>query len=192
VVDRELLEEALGARDRLLELQHERELAQVGYQHAIRRLHASGASLREIADALGVSYQRVHQIVDPSTGKGALKSSRIASACSFCGVDGAHAGRIIAGPGVFICDRCIELAVEVLGDGRAHSSDRTPLVSVPAGAGRARCGFCGRRRGAVDAMAEAPTRPQAGTLRGRRPGVRVCAACVGLCREILAQELSPA
>ena len=42
-VDRELLATTLRARDRLVELQHESELAQVSYQHAIRRLHAAGA-----------------------------------------------------------------------------------------------------------------------------------------------------
>jgi hypothetical protein len=191
-IDGDLLATALRARDRLIELQHERELAQVSYQHAVRHLHASGASLREIAEALGISYQRVHQIVDLSTGKGALKQSRIRSTCSFCGVDGAHAGFVVAGPGIFICDRCVALAAGVLGDGEARSGEHPSLVGVPAAEARARCGFCGRRRAAGDAMAEAPTRPHAGKLRGRRPGVRICAACVDLCQEILAEELGAA
>jgi len=187
-LDQDLLADALRARDDLIALQHEAELAQVGYQHAIRCLHASGASLREIADALGVSYQRVHQIVDVSTGKGALKQSRIQSACSFCGLDSAHARRIIAGPGMFICDRCVELAGEVLTDGAPHSNARASLVCLGGADGKARCGFCGRRRAQADAMVEAPTRPQAGKLRGRRAGVRICAACLELCREIVAEE----
>jgi hypothetical protein len=191
-VDRELLATALRERDRLIELQHESELAQVGYQHAIRRLHAAGASLREIADALGISYQRVHQIVDLSTGKGALKRSGIESACSFCGIDGAHANRVVAGPGIFICDGCVQLATEALGAGEGRRSERTSLVCLPAADGRARCGFCGRRRSGADAMAEAPARPKAGKLRGRRAGVRICAACVELCREIVAEEVSRA
>lgn len=33
------------------------------YHHAIRKLYMSGVPLRQIADALGVSHQRVHQIV---------------------------------------------------------------------------------------------------------------------------------
>jgi hypothetical protein len=191
-VDPELLATTLRARDRLVELQHESELAQVGYQHAIRRLHAAGASLREIADVLGISYQRVHQIVDLSTGKGALKRSGIRSACSFCGVDGGHASRIVAGPGIFICDGCVQLATEVLEARAGRRSDRASLVCLAATDGRARCGFCGRRRSDADAMAEAPSRPRSGKLRGRRPGVRICAACVELCREIVAEELSRA
>jgi hypothetical protein len=127
-------------------------------------------------------------LTDLATGKGALKPSRIESACSFCGIDAAHASRVIAGPGIFICDRCVELAAEVIRDGDARSNERTSLVCLPAAEGRARCGFCGGRRADVEAMAEAPTPPRAGKLRGRRQGVRICAACVELCGEILAEE----
>ncbi len=62
------LEEAAGARDALLDLQHKTEIARVDYHHLIRRLHADGGSLREIAEALGLSHQRVHQIVEPVDG----------------------------------------------------------------------------------------------------------------------------
>jgi DNA-binding CsgD family transcriptional regulator len=72
-LDKDTLVQAEQARDRLLELQHSAEVARVDYHHAIRRLHAAGGSLREIADALGLSHQRVHQIVEPvdgSSGRG--------------------------------------------------------------------------------------------------------------------------
>ena len=62
-LDEKILEEAKELREKLLDLQHEEERARVDYQHAIRRLHAKGGSLREIADELGLSHQRVHQIV---------------------------------------------------------------------------------------------------------------------------------
>jgi len=42
--------------------------ARIDLHHAIRRLHAAGGSLREIAEALGLSHQRVHQIVDTEEG----------------------------------------------------------------------------------------------------------------------------
>lgn len=63
VPDEKLLGEARELRDKLLDLQHEEERTRADYQHAIRRLHAKGGSLREIADELGLSHQRVHQIV---------------------------------------------------------------------------------------------------------------------------------
>ena len=62
-LDEKILDEAKDLREKLLDLQHQEERARVDYQHAIRRLHAKGGSLREIADELGLSHQRVHQIV---------------------------------------------------------------------------------------------------------------------------------
>jgi len=189
-VDDELLADARLAHDRLIDLQHESELAQVDYQHAIRRVHASGASLREVANALGVSYQRVHQIVDVSTGKGALKQRQLQAACSFCGLDSADAQRLVAGPGIYICGRCVERAGQVLTEAHTRTSDRGALVCVTPADGKARCGFCGKRRAHTDGMLEAPTRPQVGKLRGRRPGVRICTACLRLCQEIVTHEHS--
>lgn len=66
-VDDEILHEAKEARDRLIAAQHEVDAARSDYHHAIRRLCAAGGSMREIAEALGLSHQRVHQIVDEGT-----------------------------------------------------------------------------------------------------------------------------
>jgi hypothetical protein len=63
-LDPELLRDATNARNRLVEIQHDLDRARGDYHHAIRRLHASGGTLREIAEALGLSHQRVHQIVE--------------------------------------------------------------------------------------------------------------------------------
>lgn len=66
-LNEETLTQARTARDRLLELQHESERAQADFRDAVRRLHAAGGSMREIGDGLGMSHQRVHQIVDAVT-----------------------------------------------------------------------------------------------------------------------------
>ncbi len=63
-LDDELLREARASRDRLVEVQHEAERARAHHHHAVRRLHAGGGSMREIAESLGLSHQRIHQIVD--------------------------------------------------------------------------------------------------------------------------------
>jgi len=63
-VDEILLSETMTARDRFIEAQHGTDTACAEYHHAIRRLHAAGGSMREIARALGLSHQRVHQIID--------------------------------------------------------------------------------------------------------------------------------
>ena len=63
-LDPALLGEARTSRDRLLGLQHDLERARADYNDLVRRLHAAGGSLREIAENLGLSHQRVHQIVE--------------------------------------------------------------------------------------------------------------------------------
>jgi hypothetical protein len=190
-LDQELLRQARQARDRAFDLQHEADQAQVGYQHAIRRLHGAGASLREIAEALGLSYQRVHQIVDPGSGKGAVKKCQADRACSFCGAAQRHVRRLVAGPGVFICERCVDLADEVVAEDEMRSNRWTRLA--PEREPEARCSFCGKRRQDVTWMVVAPDRPAVGKfgrkrLARRNPGVRECSECLDLCHEIMAEQ----
>ena len=63
--------------------------------------------------------------------------------CSFCGKDSSEVERMIAGPGVYICNECIELCNDVLcdeppmprGEKRSHSSPRkaaaAPQQEIP-------------------------------------------------------------
>jgi hypothetical protein len=55
-------------RQRLVDLESQTAHARVDYHHAIKKLHAAGGSLREIAEALELSHQRVHQIVEEPVG----------------------------------------------------------------------------------------------------------------------------
>jgi Clp amino terminal domain, pathogenicity island component len=63
-LDEQVLAEAREVRQRLVDLESQTAHARVDYHHAIKRLHAAGGSLREIAEALELSHQRVHQIVE--------------------------------------------------------------------------------------------------------------------------------
>ena len=63
-LDLELVREAERAKEQLAVSQHAAYRAKVDYHQAIRRLHAAGGSLREIAEALRMSHQRVHQIIE--------------------------------------------------------------------------------------------------------------------------------
>jgi len=63
-LDEQILAEARDVRQRLVDLESQTAHARVDYHHAIKKLHAAGGSLREIADVLDLSHQRVHQIVD--------------------------------------------------------------------------------------------------------------------------------
>jgi hypothetical protein len=50
--------------------------------------------------------------------------------CSFCGKSRDSVRRLIAGPGVYICDRCVDLCVDVL-DGGGRGPSRTARLSEP-------------------------------------------------------------
>jgi ClpA/ClpB-like protein len=63
-LDEQVLAEAREVRQRLVDLESQTAHARVDYHHAIKKLHAAGGSLREIAEALELSHQRVHQIVE--------------------------------------------------------------------------------------------------------------------------------
>jgi hypothetical protein len=63
-LDEKVLAEAKDVRARLVELETQTAHTRVDYHHAIKKLHAAGGSLREIAEALELSHQRVHQIVE--------------------------------------------------------------------------------------------------------------------------------
>jgi hypothetical protein len=67
-LDEQILVEAREVRQRLVDLESQTAHARVDYHHAIKKLHAEGGSLREIADALELSHQRVHQIVEGPAG----------------------------------------------------------------------------------------------------------------------------
>jgi ATP-dependent protease Clp ATPase subunit len=79
--------------------------------------------------------------------------------CSFCGRSRTQCAKLIAGPGVYICDGCVALA-------------RTwPAAADP---GRV-CSFCGGSAPRQDPLAVQRTNT-------------VCAACLDLCDEIIAEE----
>ncbi|MGH2704197.1 MAG: ClpX C4-type zinc finger protein [Actinomycetota bacterium] len=189
-IDPRLTQEAREARRELIDLEYEAERARLRFQHAVRRMHAGGGSLREIAEALGVSHQRVHQIVDGGAGKTALKPSRPQQCCSFCGRSRAESLTLVAGPGVFICNRCVGAATNV--SQHAAGDAEVRLARIPDHA-RDRCSFCGKRRRQVETMVGSPGTPRGGTLRQKYPGagIRVCSDCLGLCREIVDEAAAP-
>jgi hypothetical protein len=99
--------------------------------------------------------------------------------CSFCGNHQKLVRKLIAGPGVYICDVCVGRVRSVIagqGDGLATTPIAT-IQQVSAEARETRCSFCGKRRHQVTAMAST------GDTR------IICDECLGLCEEILREEL---
>src|SRR5262249_49402233 len=63
-LDADLLNQAKTAEARVIDAEQAAEIARAEFHGTVRRLQLAGASLREIAEALGLSHQRVHQIVE--------------------------------------------------------------------------------------------------------------------------------
>jgi ClpX C4-type zinc finger len=187
-VDTELLDAARAAEGRLIDAERAADIARADFHHAVRRLQLAGGSLREIAEALGLSHQRVHQIVEGAGGarpwrRGKAEPGTIEPGtrlkCSFCGLHQKQVRKLIAGPGVYICNECIEKADRVIATGEVTA---TPLSAMkPVGedkdAASVKCSFCGKRRHQVSGLAAA-TR------------VAICTECLALCREIITEELA--
>jgi ClpX C4-type zinc finger len=150
-----LLLQARDASDRLARSQQAMDDARTDYHLAIRRLHLAGGSLRDIAEALEVSYQRVHQIIQGTGGMPDWRRRKAADlACSFCGVSQADAAKLVAGQEVAICDRCV---------GVAGQSIAASAVST------GECSFCGASSGALVAGVAG----------------RICVSCVDFCDEVI-------
>jgi hypothetical protein len=188
-MDEELLAAARQAQEQLVEADHAAEVAKAQFHRAVRRLHLSGASLRELATALNLSHQRVHQIVEAAGGGrrwGGRRRLPSGLACSFCGRPQRRTPRLVAGPGVYICEECIETAETVIRSGQATETAPGRLYSVPDNAAQRRCSFCGRHRPRVTGLASSVGNP-AGKL---ADDAAICAECLALCREIHSEHLA--
>ncbi len=184
-IDPELLTAAKAAEGRMVDAERSADLARADFRHAVRRLHLAGGSLREIADALNLSHQRVHQIIGEAGGtrpwlsaarRGKVKGAALL-ACSFCGKSRPQVRKLIAGPGVYICDQCISKADQVIATGGVAATPLSAVKSIGEDITTVKCSFCGKRRYQVSGLAAAAR-------------AAICAECLALCHEITAEELA--
>ncbi len=126
-------------------------------EHLLLGLAREGGGLgaRILAD-LGVGYQHFRGRVD-----------RVALVCSFCGRSGLDVAHLVAGPGVYICERCTEAA--------SRLDARAPLSLVPENR-PASCSFCGKQRAEVERL-----------ISGGSEAV-ICEDCLVICREIQEEQ----
>ncbi len=180
-IDAELLEQARAAEERVIDAEHNAEVARADFHRAIRRLQLAGASLREIAVALGLSHQRVHQIVEAAGGSRRWRKGRGDAGdprcCSFCGRAQRKVKKLVAGPGAYICELCIPVVDGVLATGSAATTLTATIEPVGDDARTERCSFCGKRRHEVTGLASTGA-------------TRICAECLRLCLEILDERLA--
>jgi hypothetical protein len=182
-VDHNLLAEASAASSRVTELEDQLEGARADYRRSVRRLHLAGASMREVAEALGISHQRIHQIIEDGGVRRWRRRRRQEPPdqrlCSFCGREQRQVRKLVAGPGVYICDPCIMAAVGVRTSGRPT---KDPTLQPVPGRSELVCSFCGKARIQVQALVSALAHE------GHDPST-ICDECLGLCGEILSGEL---
>ncbi len=191
-LDRELVREAERAKEELAVAQHAAYRAKVGYHQAIRRLHAAGGSLREIAEAFRLSHQRVHQIINEvAEAAQRRRESQVLSGpvrpCSFYGRPRDVCAKLIVGPEVFICDRCVMQATR-LAAGSAVEGQAEASLRLEASGSEAKCSFCGLEAPKARHLVASGLAVAAGKF-GDLP--RICDKCRDLGLEILA-EPSPA
>ena len=193
-LDPELVREAERAKEQVAVAQHAAYRAKVDYHQAIRRLHAAGGSLREVAEALRLSQQRVHQIIEEAaepTRRRWRREPQLLSGpvgpCWFCGRPRDVCARLIAEPGVFICDRCVIQATRLAAGSAVEGQAEGSMRLEPSGP-QARCSFCNWETRKVRYLVASGLPVSAGKF-GDLP--RICDRCPDLCLEILA-ETSPA
>ena len=93
--------------------------------------------------------------------------------------------RLIAGPGVYICDGCIDLTVEVITSGRTEHTAFGAIDNVPEEQSGVRCNFCGKDRAQVERVAMMPDV----TVQRTSSSAAICSECLVLCGEIITEEL---
>jgi hypothetical protein len=191
-LDQGLVREAERAKEQLAVAQHATYRARVDYHQAIRRLHAAGGSLREIAEALRMSHQRVHQIINQAAeATRRRRESQVLSGpvgpCSFCGRPRDVCAKLIVGPEVFICDRCVMQATRLAAGSAVEGQAEGSLRLEPPGS-QAKCSFCGLEARQMRHLVASALAVPAGKF-GEPP--RICDRCRDLGLEILA-EPSPA
>ena len=171
MLDPRLCEQARDAAAQLLEAERQVLMVRTDYHTAIRRLHLAGGSLREIAEALSLSHQRVQQIVEGAGGSWWTRVWRTRNVtadlvCTWCDRPQSEVSKLIAGPNVFICESCIE-ACE-----RAMQGASGPGLTRAAMGAKRRCAFCRKRSGPARVVVVGAA-------------ADVCEACLGVCRQIL-------
>jgi ClpX C4-type zinc finger len=189
-MDETLLAEARQAQERLIDAERDADVARAEFHRAVRRLHLHGASLRELASGLGLSHQRVHQIVESAGGsrrwmrRDRVRPDPTRLLCTFCGKNQKQVTKLIAGPSVYICDGCVDLAKVVLSDGQPVSTEIAELTAGPVDEPRTQCSFCGKRRDQVAGLVVGSVQTE------RKAPAAICTECLDLCVEIVAEELA--
>jgi ClpX C4-type zinc finger len=170
-LDPRLITQAREAGARLTKAEREVLLARADYHTFVRRLHLSGGSLREIAQALDLSHQRVQQMVESAGGSWwqrlRSRATKRDAVCTFCERPPSEVSKLLAGPNVYICGDCVTAGEEAVA---VRTLVRGMSIAKPNS--RVKCSFCGKPRGATRSVVVSNT-------------ANVCNECLGVCRQFM-------
>lgn len=173
IMKNRLLRECETARKELRRCEKAVVGARAAFEESLRRLYVAGASTGKIAEALGLSRQRVHQVIGavpkPHERRANSLSHKPSRGCSFCGKSTKHVGKLVAGPNVHICNGCIGAASMLLAN-RASQSE-SHFARLPSDS-RKPCSFCGQRK--------------EGLARASAGGHQICGNCLALVKDLAA------
>lgn len=111
--------------------------------------------------------------------------------CSFCGKDKHAVAKIIAGPGVFICDECIDLCDQILATERGPApSQPVPELGSPAEQSDDELLASLARIQATAAQADAALHDHVGSLRDRGISWTRIGAAVGVSKQAAWERFS--
>jgi ClpX C4-type zinc finger len=170
-LDAELLARVEEAQAKMRAAEQDLTVANAAFALALRQLNLAGGSVRDIARKVGLSHQRVAQLIEGvADGRGWKRSGKkpVLLACSFCDRTQQEVRKLIAGPGVYICDSCVAIAGPVT---RTRTDD-PPFVVSPL----SQCRFCGKW-------------PRPDLAVATDQSFSICGECLDLCDEIIDLEL---
>src|SRR6266511_2052598 len=111
--------------------------------------------------------------------------------CSFCGTPRDDVRKLIAGPGVYICNECVDTCAQNFSGGSRWQEERRAWIDYPPMSPWPRqrqshlgddiaCSFCGKVEPEVQRLVQG----------GARPNTFICDECVGLCQIIMREPPS--
>ena len=149
-MDKEKLISACKKKDeKVKEVEKLLEKAKDEYHQSIRDMHIEGMSYREIAQAINLSHQRVHQIVEAqeSGWKRWFQKVNKKLACSFCKSNSEQVEFLVAGPNVYICDKCASICQKVVDSPKGSKTSKKHKYKKVSKDTKLRCSFCGKLPG---------------------------------------------
>jgi len=136
------------------------------------REHGVSEHVEWLHQSLAVGDEIVIRIIEASACDEPETKEETKFHCSFCDKKQFDVAKLIAGPGVYICNECIGSCTDALATGESTGSITTIIDQTA----EERCSFCGKKPIEVVRIVGVPA-------------ARICNECIKICQEILAADI---